>query len=103
MIRRGGGEIIVTCIKCGKKWTWKDTFSKMPKLKDKKVSCPYCGKEQYLTGNRKSFVIHIIATAFLLSNFEKDLYVISITASLLAVSLLLLPFGMKSETSKKRF
>ncbi|WP_174615481.1 TIGR04104 family putative zinc finger protein [Virgibacillus ihumii] len=77
------------CQNCGEKWSWKQTFKTIFRLK-----CPYCGKKQYesASSRTKSGAFMLIPLVLLPINawFEFSVG----TVLLLATPLFLITFGL---------
>lgn len=59
-----------TCKNCHNKWSWKQTFKKSFTLIGG-MTCPYCGKKQYLTARmrkRSTIIPFIIISLIMLGN-----------------------------------
>ncbi len=85
------------CQSRGRKWSWKDTISKVFKIK---LRCPYCEEVQYLSTKsriRASFLfLPALITPFLLSMFQLSyINVLGIDVVLLVLVTLFTPFIYK--------
>ena len=94
------------CENCGQKWQWKTIVLNTLKLTNK-VSCPYCGKTQYIVPkSRKISGISsfLPALIIILSTLIFDLEVggiFSLAAAIIIVFLGLYPFLVKLSNENK--
>ncbi|MBD8014478.1 MULTISPECIES: TIGR04104 family putative zinc finger protein [Planococcus] len=94
------------CENCGRKWQWKTIVSKTLKLTNK-VTCPYCGKPQYIVPKSRvltgffsflpTFIIIMIGMVFDINVWQ----VLLSAAGLLLVFLAIYPFTMKLASEDK--
>lgn len=87
-----------TCQKCGKDWSWQQTFKKMFTL-NTAIDCPQCGQKQYYSKKaRKKTVVVSFLSLFLifLRLFNISAYqIIGIYLAYFIIVMVLLPFLME--------
>ncbi|MFC3038698.1 TIGR04104 family putative zinc finger protein [Virgibacillus xinjiangensis] len=93
-----------TCQKCGKDWSWSQTFKKMFTL-DTSMECPYCGEKQYYTKRsrkRTAAVSVLIPFLIFLTLLDISLYLIGGIYVVFCLSILgFLPFLIETSNEEE--